>query len=86
MSKNVFKDGQERRKEAQEKANGGDENLREEFLKAETRDEEPTKRLSAELPASLHKRFKETCQLEGKSMTAVLMQLVETYVGMKGNE
>lgn len=90
MSKNVLKDGQERRKETQKEDEGkpteGSENLREELLKAEARDEEPTKRLNAELPAGLHKRFKEACQSEGKSMTTVLTQLVETYVGMKGNE
>lgn len=87
MSKNILKDGQERREESkgeeEEKPTGEAENLREELLKAEARDEEPTKRLNAELPAGLHKRFKEACQSEGKSMTTVLTQLVETYVELK---
>ena len=89
MSKNTLKTGQKRREEKQqeeEEPTGGTERLRDELLKAEARDEQPTKRLNAEIPAGLHERFKAACQSEGKSMTTVLTQLVETYTDMKGNE
>jgi TPP-dependent pyruvate/acetoin dehydrogenase alpha subunit len=90
MSKNTLKTGQKRREEKQKEeegqSTGGAERLRDELLKAEARDEQPTKRLNAEIPARLHERFKAACQSEGKSMTTVLTQLVETYTDMKGNE
>jgi predicted HicB family RNase H-like nuclease len=57
--------------------------MREALLDSEARDEEPTKRLNAQIPSRLHKRFKDACKAEGKSMTDVLVQLVETYVDLK---
>lgn len=90
MSKNVLKDAQKRREAKQDKKGGEDrptaDPVRDALLDAETRDEQPTKRLNAEIPSGLHERFKAACQSEGKSMTDVVTQLVETYVELKGNE
>lgn len=86
MNKNVLKDAHKRREEKQEE---NDENsspsdsVRDALLEAETRDDQPTKRLNAEIPTGLHERFKATCQAEEKSMTDVVTQLVETYVELK---
>ena len=38
---------------------------------------EMTKRLSVDLPASLHTRFKTACSATGRSMTGELLALVE---------
>jgi len=38
---------------------------------------ERTKRLSVDIPADLHKRFKTACSATGRSMTGELMALVE---------
>jgi hypothetical protein len=87
MSKNVLKDAQKRReaKQSEEGAEGSptDDSVRDALLDAETRDERPTKRLNAEIPAGLHERFKAACKTEGTSMTDALVQLVETYVELK---
>jgi hypothetical protein len=87
MSKNVLKDAQKRREEKQaggEAEDGStDDPVRDALLDAETRDERPTKRLNAEIPAGLHERFKAACKAEGTSMTDALVQLVETYVELK---
>ncbi len=56
------------------------------FTDAETKDEQPTERLNAEIPTGLHERFKSPCRAEGQGMTDVLTQLVETYVELMGNE
>jgi len=36
-----------------------------------------TKRLNADIPADLHARVKAGCALEGRGMTAVLIELLE---------
>jgi len=88
MSKNPLKDVQERReaKQSEEGAEDGptDDLVRDALLDAETRDQQPTKRLNAEIPARLHERFKTACKAEDTSMTDALVQLVETYVELKG--
>ena len=38
----------------------------------------PTKRLNAEIPAELHARIKARCALEGRDMTDVLIELLES--------
>ena len=90
MSKNVLKDAQKRReaKQSEEGAEDGstDDPVRDALLDAETRDEQPTKRLNAEIPTGLHERFKAACKAEGQSMTNALVQLVETYVELHGDE
>jgi predicted HicB family RNase H-like nuclease len=87
MSKNILKRSQERR-EQKKSGDDGDtaDAMREALLDSEARDEDPTKRLNAEVPARLHSRFKAACQDEGKSMTTVLVQLVEMYVDLKADE
>ena len=87
MSKNILKNAQKRR-EAKRSEEGAedqptDDSVRDALLDAETRDERPTKRLNAEIPAGLHERFKTACKAEEKSMTDALVQLVETYVELK---
>jgi hypothetical protein len=88
MSKNVLKDAQKRREEKRtgEGAEGSptEDSVRNALLDAETKDKRPTKRLNAEIPAGLHERFKAACKAEGTSMTDALLQLVETYVELKG--
>lgn len=88
MSKNPLKDVQERReaKQSEEGAEGSstEDSVRDALLDAETKDQQPTKRLNAEIPARLHERFKTACKAEGTSMTDALVQLVETYVELKG--
>ncbi len=37
----------------------------------------PAKRLNADIPAALHARVKAGCALEGKDITAVLIELLE---------
>lgn len=90
MSKNILKDAQKRREEKQAEEGQEDrpteDSVRDALLDAETRDEQPTKRLNAEIPSGLHERFKAACKAEGKSMTDALVQLLETYVELKGNE
>jgi hypothetical protein len=90
MSKNVLKDAQKRREERKGERGAedgpGDDPVRDALLDAETKDERPTKRLNAEIPTGLHERFKAACKAEGQSMTDALVQLVETYVELKGNE
>lgn len=86
MSKNVLKDAQKRRDKKQSGDKGDSQDassVRDALLDAETRDEQPTKRLNAEVPSGLHERFKTTCKKEDKSMTDVLTQLLETYVELK---
>jgi hypothetical protein len=39
--------------------------------------EEPTKRLSLDLPASVHTRFKTTCSATGRKMVGELQMLIE---------
>lgn len=82
----------ERREEAQdgtpeeapaEKESPGD-SVRDALLDAETRDAEPTKRLNADVPSGLHRRFKATCRADGQSMTDVVTRLLKTYVELKG--
>jgi len=90
MSKNLLKDAQKRREEKKNQEGAEKEptedSVRNALLDAETRDEQPTKRLNAEVPTKLHERFKAACKAEGKSMTDVVTQLLETYVELKGNE
>ena len=38
----------------------------------------PTKRLNAEIPADLHARIKAQCALDGRDMTDVLIELLES--------
>lgn len=85
MSKNVLKKAQKKRKEGRSDDTSSEEQspLREALLEGEARDEQPTKRLNAEIPTPLHKRFKAACRSEGVSMTDALTQLVETYVELK---
>jgi hypothetical protein len=86
MSKNILKDAQKHRKTKQSKEGTDsptDDPVRDALLDAEARDERPTKRLNAEIPAGLHERFKAACKAEGTSMTDALVQLVETYVELK---
>ena len=86
MSKNILKNSEERRKgnRSEEADDNPDrDSVRDALLDAETRDEQPSKRLNAEVPSGLHERFKAACKTEGKSMTDVLTQLVETYVELK---
>lgn len=90
MSKNVLTDAQKRREEKKQDEGAEDrpteDSVRDALLDAETRDEQPTKRLNAEIPTGLHERFKAACKADGKSMTDVLVQLLETYVELKGDE
>ncbi len=90
MSKNLLKSSQERREEIGEEEGAEEEPtedaVRDALLDAETKDEQPTKRLNAEIPTGLHERFKAACRAEGQSMTDALTQLVETYVELKGSE
>jgi len=90
MSKNLLKDAQKRRKEPSGEEGAEDQptedSVRDALLDAETKDEQPTKRLNAEIPTGLHERFKAACKAEGQSMTDALIQLVETYVELKGSE
>ncbi|MCS4048050.1 hypothetical protein GGQ04_003207 [Salinibacter ruber] len=90
MSKNILKSSQERREEIDEEEGAEEEptedSVRDALLDAETKDQQPTRRLNAEIPSGLHGRFKAACKAEGQSMTDALMQLVETYVELKGNE
>jgi predicted HicB family RNase H-like nuclease len=84
MSKNTLKQSQQRREEKEEREEGGStDDLRDALLDAEAKDEQSTKRLNAEIPSGIHERFKAACQAEGKSMTNVVTQLVETYVELK---
>lgn len=86
MSKNILKESQKRReeKQTQDREKGADaDSVRDALLDAETRDEQPTKRLNAEVPSGLHERFKSVCKTENKSMTDVVTQLLETYVELK---
>ena len=88
MSKNLLKYAQKRREESEDKKGAEDQptedSVRGALLDAETKDEQPTKRLNAEIPSRLHERFKSACKAEGQSMTDALVQLVETYVELKG--
>lgn len=86
MSKNVLKNAQKRRKEVkdEEEEQPAEDSIRGALLDAEVKEERPTKRLNAEIPAGLHERFKAACQSEDVSMTDALTQLVETYVELKG--
>lgn len=84
MSKNLLKDVQKRREESEVRDQATEDSVRDALLDAEAKDEKPTKRLNAEIPTRLHKRFKATCQSENVSMTDALTQLVETYVELKG--
>lgn len=88
MSKNLLKDAQKRREESENEEGAEDrpteDSVRGALLDAETKDEQPTKRLNAEIPSGLHERFKSACKAEGQSMTDALVQLVETYVELKG--
>jgi len=88
MSKNILKDAQNRREASKDKEGAEDrpteDSVRDALLDAETKDEQPTKRLNAEIPSGLHERFKAACKAEGQSMTDALVQLVETYVELKG--
>ncbi|MCS3662262.1 plasmid partition protein ParG [Salinibacter ruber] len=88
MSKNLLKDVQKRREESDGEEEAEDrptgDSVRDALLDAETKDEQPTKRLNAEIPSKLHERFKTACKAEGQSMTDALTQLVETYVELKG--
>lgn len=43
----------------------------------------PTKRLNAEIPEDLHQDFKSVAAREGRSMTQILVDLVEAYVAHK---
>lgn len=87
MSKNLLKDVQKRREESDGEEGAEDQptedSVRDALLDAETKDEQPTKRLNAEIPSGLHERFKAACKAEGQSMTDALTQLVETYVELK---
>lgn len=86
MSKNTLKKSQQRREKSGKGKEGDDSTddlVRNALLDAEAKDEQPTKRLNAEIPSGLHERFKAACQTEGKSMTNVVAQLVETYVELK---
>jgi TPP-dependent pyruvate/acetoin dehydrogenase alpha subunit len=89
MSKNLLKDAQKRRKEPESEEGAErptEDSVRDALLDAEAADEDATKRLNAEIPAGLHERFKAACKAEGQSMTDALIQLVETYVELKGSE
>jgi hypothetical protein len=90
MSKNILKNSQERREEIGEEEKAEEEPtedaVRNALLDAETKDEQPTKRLNAEIPTGLHEQFKAACRAERQSMTDALTQLVETYVELKGSE
>jgi hypothetical protein len=87
MSKNVLKSSQDRREEKHSEDRGeatsDRDRLRDELLQDEAKDEQPTKRLNAEIPAGLHERFKAACNREGVSMTTALVQLLETYTDLK---
>lgn len=41
---------------------------------------EPTKRLNAEIPASMHSSFKAKAAKEGKKMTNVVRELIAEYL------
>jgi hypothetical protein len=88
MSKNILKESQKRRKKKQSKREGqdssNDDPIRDALLNTEAKNEQPTKRLNAEIPSRLHQRFKAACKAEDVSMTTALTQLVETYVELKG--
>jgi predicted HicB family RNase H-like nuclease len=87
MSKDILKRSQEARKNRKESGEEEDrtttDSMRQALLDSEARDEGPTKRLNAQIPSRLHQRFKDACKAEGKSMTDVLVQLVETYIDLK---
>jgi hypothetical protein len=42
-----------------------------------TKQEEPTKRLSIDMPASLHRRFKMACTKHGLTMVGEAIELIE---------
>jgi TPP-dependent pyruvate/acetoin dehydrogenase alpha subunit len=88
MSDNLLTDAQKRREQSESEEEAEDrpteDTVRDTLLGAETKDEQPTKRLNAEIPSRLHERFKSACKAEGQSMTKALTQLVETYVELKG--
>jgi hypothetical protein len=88
MSKNLLKDAQKRREESDNEEGAEfrptEDSVRGALLDAETKDDQPTKRLNAEIPSGLHERFKSACKAEDQSMTDALVQLVETYVELKG--
>jgi hypothetical protein len=44
---------------------------------------EGEKRLNAQIPSGLHNRFKKACKEEGRSMTTVLVSLIETWLRIK---
>jgi len=41
------------------------------------------KRLNAQIPSGLHDRFKKACKEESKSMTTVLVSLIETWLRVR---
>ncbi len=43
----------------------------------ENRDREPTKRLTIDVPASLHARIKATCALRGEKMAEAIREILE---------
>ncbi len=51
------------------------------FVNPET--SRPTKRLNAEIPADLHARIKAQCALDGRDMTDMLIELLESRFSAK---
>lgn len=44
------------------------------------RQDEPTKRLNVNVPESLYEAFKDTCDGEGRTMSWVVIRMLEEYV------
>lgn len=67
-----------------QKAPSRRQQLAAQVLKGRVSAEEPegTTRLNAEVPSSLHRRFKEKCEQEGRSMSEALRELVEAYLSV----
>ena len=85
MSKNILKQSQEGRTDAQGSGEESSESdaLRKAMMKRELTGDGEEKRLNAQIPAGLHERFKQACQTEGKSMTTVLVGLLETWLQLR---
>lgn len=84
MSKNILKQSQEGRNDAQSGEDASeDDALRKAMMSRELAGEGEEKRLNAQIPAGLHQRFKQACSAEGKSMTTVLVGLIETWLELR---
>ncbi|WCR21109.1 hypothetical protein JHW40_23770 (plasmid) [Paracoccus alcaliphilus] len=60
-----------------ERGGAGHDTTRADKPVAKTMPDEPTKRLSLDLPASLHTRFKTACSATGRKMVGELQAFIE---------